>query len=81
MARQYASLERIDHNRRITRETDHAFLYRLQGGLLTVMRVEVTPETVQNVVSTLFRAESYYRELTVGQVKEHLAQRGIPVRR
>ena len=27
--------------------------------------VEVTPETVQNVVSTLFRAESYYRELTV----------------
>ncbi|MBM6884464.1 hypothetical protein [Pseudoflavonifractor phocaeensis] len=38
MARQYASLERIDHNRRITRETDHAFLYRLQGGLLLALK-------------------------------------------
>lgn len=38
MARQYASLERIDHNRRITRETDHSFLYRLQGGLLLALK-------------------------------------------
>ena len=38
MARQYASRERIDHNRRITRETDHAFLYRLQGGLLLALK-------------------------------------------
>lgn len=38
MARQYASLERIEHNHRITRETDHAFLYRLQGGLLLALK-------------------------------------------
>ena len=38
MARQYSSLERIEHNHRITRETDHAFLYRLQGGLLLVLK-------------------------------------------
>lgn len=38
MARQYASLERIEHNHRITRETDHVFLYRLQGGLLLALK-------------------------------------------
>lgn len=38
MARQYASLERIEHNHKITRETDHAFLYRLQGGLLLALK-------------------------------------------
>ena len=38
MARQYASLEWIEHNRRITRDTDHAFLYRLQGGLLLALK-------------------------------------------
>ena len=27
--------------------------------------VEVTPETVQNVIATLTRTDSYYRELTV----------------
>lgn len=38
MARQYASLEQIEHNRKITREGDHAFLYRLQGGLLLALK-------------------------------------------
>lgn len=38
MARQYASLEQIKHNRKITQETDHAFLYRLQGGLLLALK-------------------------------------------
>lgn len=30
-----------------------------------VVRVEVTPETVQNVIATLSRPSSYYREITV----------------
>lgn len=38
MARQYASLEQIEHNRKITQETDHAFLYCLQGGLLLALK-------------------------------------------
>lgn len=38
MARQYASLEQIEHNHKITQETDHAFLYRLQGGLLLALK-------------------------------------------
>ncbi|MBM6723295.1 hypothetical protein [Pseudoflavonifractor phocaeensis] len=38
MARQYASLERIEHNRKITQETDHTFLYRLQDGLLLALK-------------------------------------------
>lgn len=38
MARQYASLEQIEHNRKITQETDHAFLYHLQNGLLLALK-------------------------------------------
>ena len=30
-----------------------------------LVRVEVTPETVQNVIATLARPESYYREVTI----------------
>ena len=50
------------------------------GGESALLRVEVTPRTVQEVVRTLARSNSYYRELTVGQVKEHLQGCGIPVR-
>lgn len=38
MARQYASLEQIENNRKITRETDGPFLYRLQSGLLLALK-------------------------------------------
>lgn len=38
MAKQYASLERVEHNRRITWETDGPFLYRLQVGLLLALK-------------------------------------------
>ncbi len=35
------------------------------GGQDSLVRVEVTPETVQNVIRTLARPESYYRQVTV----------------
>ena len=35
------------------------------GGESALLRVEVTPRTVQEVVRTLARSNSYYRELTV----------------
>lgn len=38
MAGRYAALERIEHNRKITRQTDGLFLYRLQGGLLLALK-------------------------------------------
>lgn len=38
MAKQFASLERIDNNRKITEQTDGAFLYRLQTGLLLALK-------------------------------------------
>ncbi len=38
MQRQYASLDRVEHNHKITRDTDFQFLYRLQGGLLLALK-------------------------------------------
>ena len=38
MARRYASLEKIEHNRRITKEQDALFLHRLQSGLLLALK-------------------------------------------
>ncbi len=38
MAKQFASLKRIDNNRKITEETDEAFLHRLQTGLLLALK-------------------------------------------
>ncbi|MBM6926447.1 hypothetical protein [Pseudoflavonifractor phocaeensis] len=38
MTKPYASLEQIEHNHKITQETDHAFLYLLQGGLLLALK-------------------------------------------
>lgn len=38
MAKKYASLERIENDRQITRETDAPFLYRLQSGLLLALK-------------------------------------------
>lgn len=38
MAKQYASLEKIEHNRKITRELDEPFLHRLQSGLLLALK-------------------------------------------
>lgn len=38
MAKQYASLEAIEHDRRITKETDEEFLYQLQTGLLLALK-------------------------------------------
>ena len=36
--RSYASLEGIEHDHKITWETDGQFLYRLQGGLLLALK-------------------------------------------
>lgn len=38
MQRQYASLDRIEYNHKITRDTDFQFLYRLQGSLLLALK-------------------------------------------
>lgn len=38
MQRQYASLDRIEYNHKITRDTDFQFLYCLQGGLLLALK-------------------------------------------
>lgn len=38
MKRQFASLEQIEHNHRITRNTDFQFLYHLQGSLLLALK-------------------------------------------
>lgn len=38
MARRYASLEKIEHNRQITKEQDAQFLHRLQSGLLLALK-------------------------------------------
>lgn len=38
MARNFAKLQRIDHNREITEKTDNAFLYGLQRALLLALR-------------------------------------------
>ena len=38
MAKKYASLERIENDRQITRETDGPFLHRLQSGLLLALK-------------------------------------------
>lgn len=47
------------------------------GGRL--VRVEVTPETVQSVVATLSRPQSYYRELTVELWSDALVQSAAAV--
>lgn len=38
MEKRTATLERIEHDHPITRETDGPFLYRLQNGLLLALR-------------------------------------------
>ncbi len=38
MAKQYARLNQIEHNRTVTWERDGLFLYRLQGGLLLALK-------------------------------------------
>lgn len=38
MAKRYASLEAIENDRKITRETDEAFLHQLQSGLLLALK-------------------------------------------
>ncbi len=38
MSREFASLERIENDHKITRETDAPFLHRLQSGLLLALK-------------------------------------------
>ena len=38
MAKRFATLEKIENNRKITREIDELFLYRLQSGLLLALK-------------------------------------------
>lgn len=38
MARVYASLEAIENERKITKETDYVFLHQLQSGLLLALK-------------------------------------------
>ncbi len=38
MRKRYASLQRIDNDRKITKETDYEFLYHLQSALLLALR-------------------------------------------
>lgn len=38
MAKKFASLERIENDRQITRESDAPFLHRLQSGLLLALK-------------------------------------------
>ncbi len=38
MAKQFASLERIENDRKITKETDYEFLHHLQTGLLLALK-------------------------------------------
>ena len=38
MAKQYASLEAIENDRKITKETDNEFLHQLQSGLLLALK-------------------------------------------
>lgn len=38
MARKFAELQRIDHDHKITKETDYEFLYHLQNGLLLALK-------------------------------------------
>ncbi len=48
------------------------------GGADGLVRVEVTPQTVQNVIRTLARPESYYREVTIEDIwGEGEEERGV----
>lgn len=38
MAKQFAKLQRIENDRRITKETDYEFLYQLQNALLLALK-------------------------------------------
>ncbi len=38
MGKQFASLEHIENNRKITKETDYEFLHQLQTGLLLALK-------------------------------------------
>ena len=38
MSREFASLERIENDHKITRDTDESFLHRLQSGLLMALK-------------------------------------------
>lgn len=38
MAKQYASLESIENDRKITKEADYDFLHQLQSGLLLALK-------------------------------------------
>ncbi len=47
MAKRFATLEKIEHNRKITREMDEPFLYRLQSGLLLALKEQGRLDQVQ----------------------------------
>lgn len=38
MERKFAKLQRIDHDRKLTKETDAPFLYQLQNALLLALK-------------------------------------------
>lgn len=47
MRKQFAQLQRIDHDRNITKDTDWEFLYPLQNGLLLALRERGTLNVTQ----------------------------------
>ena len=47
MVRKYAGLQRIDNDRKITKETDYEFLYQLQYALLLALRERGTLNAAQ----------------------------------
>ena len=47
MRRKFAELQRIEGERKITRETDHAFFYYLQYGLLLALKERGTLTAMQ----------------------------------
>lgn len=47
MARRFAELQRIDHDRKITKETDAPFLYQLQNALLLALEEHGWLSTMQ----------------------------------
>ena len=47
MARRFAELQRIDHDRKITKEMDAPFLYQLQNALLLALEEQGRLSAVQ----------------------------------
>ena len=48
MAKQFAKLQRIDNDRKITKDTHYEFLYHLQSALLLALREQGTLNTMQH---------------------------------